>query len=140
MIVVDTGVLYAAADRRDRDHVASAALLDAYPSAQLVVPAVVVAESSWLIGDRLGAPVEAAFVASVAAGDFTVADLTDDDWSRVAELTERYTDLDLGLIDASVVAVAERLNVVTVATLNDRDFNVVRPRHVPALELIPRSP
>lgn len=137
MIVVDTGVLYAAADQRDGDHVACAAILDAYPSAHLVVPAVVVAESSWLIGDRLGAPVEAAFVASVAAGDFTVADLTDDDWSRVAELTERYTDLDLGLIDASVIAVAERLNVVTVATLNDRDFNVVRPRHVPALELIP---
>lgn len=138
MIVVDTGVLFAAADRRDGDHVVCAALLDARPSAELVVPAVVVAESSWLIGNRLGASVEAAFVASVAAGDFTVADLTDDDWSGVAELTQRYTDLDLGLIDASVIAVAERLNVVKVATHNDRDFNVVRPRHVAALELIPR--
>lgn len=63
MIVVDTGVLYAAADQRDSDHVACAVLLGARASAQLVVPAVVVAESSWLIGDRLGAPVEAAFVA-----------------------------------------------------------------------------
>ena len=93
----------------------------------LVVPVVVVAESPWLIGNRLGAPVEAAFVASVAAGDFAVADLTDDDWSRVPELTERYTDLDLGLIDASVIPVAERLNVVTVATLNDRDSTSYGP-------------
>lgn len=42
------------------------ALLDEHPSSELVLPAVVAAEASWLIGDRLGAVTEAAFVASVA--------------------------------------------------------------------------
>jgi uncharacterized protein len=33
--------------------------------------------------------------------------------------------------------VAERLKITTLATLNRRDFTVVRPRHVAALELLP---
>ncbi len=137
MIVVDTGVVFAAADRRDGDHEACLALLDARPSAELVLPALVAAEASWLIGDRLGAETEAAFVASVAAGDFTVEDLTATDWRRTAELVERYTDLGLGLIDAAVVTVAERLGATEIATLNERDFRVVRPRHVEAFTLLP---
>lgn len=53
------------------------------------------------------------------------------------ELVETYADLDLGFVDASVVAVAERLGVDTVATINHRDFRVVRPRHLDAFTLVP---
>ncbi len=61
------------------------------------------------------------------------------DWSRCLELVEGYADLQLGLMDASIVAVAERLAVGTVATLNHRDFSVVRPRRRDVLELLPES-
>lgn len=137
MIVVDTGVLYAAADRRDHDHDACVALLDAHPTAELAVPATVITETALLIRSRLGDPTEQAFVASVAAGDFTVIDLTEVDYQRCAELLATYADLHLGLVDASIVAIAERLGVTTLATLNDRDFRVVRPAHVDAFELLP---
>jgi predicted nucleic acid-binding protein len=40
-------------------------------------------------------------------------------------------------VDASVVAVAERLGIGTVATLDRRHFTVVRPRHVDMFELLP---
>jgi predicted nucleic acid-binding protein len=53
------------------------------------------------------------------------------------ELVARYADLRLGILDASVVAVAERSGVTTVATANRRDFVVVRPRHVASFELLP---
>jgi len=46
-------------------------------------------------------------------------------------------DLPLGAADASVVALAERFGVTRVATVDRRDFTVVRPRHVPAFELVP---
>lgn len=49
----------------------------------------------------------------------------------------RYVDLDLGLIDAAVVAVAERLSVTTLASIDRRDLLVVRPSHCDAFELIP---
>jgi hypothetical protein len=41
------------------------------------------------------------------------------------------------MVDASVITVAENLGITSVATLNRRDFRVVRPRHVEALTLLP---
>ena len=136
-VVVDTGVLFAAADRRDRDHQVCVALLDAHSSDDLVLPVPVAVEAAWLIEHRLGPEVEAAFVTSLVAGDFTLCDLEAGDWSRVAELLGRYVDLRLGLVDASVIALAERLSIDTIATLNHRDFAVVRPQHVGAFTILP---
>ena len=53
------------------------------------------------------------------------------------ELVEIYADLRLGAVDASVVAVAERLGATEVATLDRRHFTVVRPRHTAAFTLLP---
>lgn len=137
VLVVDTGVLYAAADTRDGDHDACRDLIETRPASDLLVPATVIVECAWLIATRLGDPAETAFVASVAAGEITATELTAIDYRRCAELLEIYGDLHLGLVDASVVAVAERLGITTVATLNHRDFAVVRPAHCDTLELVP---
>ncbi|GAA4546285.1 hypothetical protein [Pseudonocardia xishanensis] len=55
----------------------------------------------------------------------------------MADLVDTYADLPLGTSDASVVALAERLGVTEVATLDHRHFRVVRPRHVDAFTLLP---
>jgi predicted nucleic acid-binding protein len=55
----------------------------------------------------------------------------------MAELVKPYADLPLGTCDAAVIALAERLHVDEVATLDLRHFTVVRPRHVTALTLLP---
>jgi hypothetical protein len=52
-------------------------------------------------------------------------------------LIEQYADLDLGFVDAAVLAIVERLGERKLATLDHRHFSVVRPRHVPSLELVP---
>jgi uncharacterized protein len=137
VIIVDTGVLLAVADGADGDHDRCDELLSGYPGPELLVPATVIVETSWLIEDRLGPTAEAAFLRSFPAGELTRVDLTDTDWERAVELIESYADLGLGLVDASIVAVAERLAIATLVTLNRRDFTVVRPRHADALELLP---
>lgn len=137
LVVVDTGVLLAAADADDRWHAQASEVLEQRPAAELVLPVPVAVETAWLIASRLGPATEAAFVASVAAGEFTLTELTGADWSRCAELVERYADLGLGLVDASVVALAERLGITTIASIDRRDLLVVRPRHVEAFDLIP---
>ena len=136
MILVDTGVLLAAVNSKDQHHRESADLLDAHVG-QLVTPATVVAETSWMIESLVGPAAKAAFVSSVAEGQLGVEGLGADDYRRCAALMEQYADLGLGLVDASVVTIAERLNLTTVATLNQRDFRVVRPRHCEAFELVP---
>lgn len=136
MIVVDTGVLYAAADTDDDDHPACAAVLAEHRRDELIVPPPVIVETAWLIQNRLGPVAEASFLRATTA-ELTRVDLTDADWARCAELIDQYADLDLGLVDAAVVAVAERLGITTIATLDHRDLLVVRPNHVAAFELIP---
>jgi hypothetical protein len=104
---------------------------------ELVIPTPVIVETAWLVADRLGPAAEVGFLRSVNSGELRRVDLDATDWDRVAELVNRYSDLNLGLVDASVVTVAGRLSIVTLATLNHRDFTVVRPRHCDAFELIP---
>jgi hypothetical protein len=36
-----------------------------------------------------------------------------------------------------VIAICERLEIVTVTTMNLRDFATVRPRHIPAFITVP---
>ncbi len=104
---------------------------------ELVVTAAVVAETAWMIELRLGPASEARFLRLISTGELEVADLVLDDYERCVELIETYADLGLGLVDASIVTVAERLDITTVATLNRRDFTVVRPQHHGAFELLP---
>jgi uncharacterized protein len=135
-LICDTGPLYAAMDRADADHEDCAALL-ADSVEQLVVPAPVVVELDWLAGDRLGPDAFSAFLADVADGAIAIVDLLRADYVRVRELLARYADLNLGFVDAAVVAVVERLGERKLATLDHRHFSAVRPRHVEALELVP---
>lgn len=138
MIVVDTGPLVAAVLSGDDDH---RACVDLFTSAHLggeplVVPSFVMPEACYLIQREAGPKVEADFVRSLAAGDFAVAEC-DLALERIAELMEKYADLPLGLADASVVAIAEEIGAREIATLDRRDFSVVRPRHAASFVLLP---
>jgi predicted nucleic acid-binding protein len=136
LLLVDTGVLFAAADTDEPRHGDCARLLRTR-RAELLVVAPVVAEASWLIEDRLGPGAEAAFLRAVARADLRVIDLDRADYQRCVELIEQYADVGLGFVDASIVAVAERERIGDVATLNHRDFRAVRPRHIESFELLP---
>ena len=139
MIVCDTGPLVAAALSNDSDHEACVELFTALHAArrELLVPATVVAEVGYLLAREAGARVESLFLRSLADGDFTPVDLSSADYTRMAGLVSAYESLPLGTTDASVVAIAERLGLTDVATLDRRHFTVVRPHHVDALNLLP---
>ncbi|HEX3962889.1 MAG TPA: VapC toxin family PIN domain ribonuclease [Trebonia sp.] len=100
----------------------------------------VLAETCYLIDRTLGPTAEAAFLDSVGMGPdytFQLVELVDSDLRRMSVLVRQYADLRLGGTDASVVAICERLGIVTVATVSLRDFATVRPRHIPAFITVP---
>jgi len=136
VLIVDAGPLYAAAARRDKHHERAVALLSSSPR-PLLVPALVLTEVSYLLADRIGAHAELAFARALADGELVVEPVIDSDWSRISELMEQYLDLPLGMVDASVIALAERRKVNVIATLDQRHFSVVRPCHVEAFTLVP---
>lgn len=139
MIFCDTGPIFAAADRRDADHHACVELFTGLrlTGRRLLLPQTVMAEVGYMLEAKVGTFAEVAFLDSVASGSFELVDLTQSDVARVAELVARYDDLPLGTTDASVIALAERLAVEEIATLDHRHFRVVRPSHVEAFTLLP---
>lgn len=135
-LILDTGPLYASLDRSDAAHTACRALIESSTEA-LVVPAPVLVEVDYWIHQRLHPGALVALLADIEAGAYVVADLERTDYTRVKELCDRYADADVGFVDAAVVAVVERLNEPKLATLDQRHFRTMRPRHVDALELLP---
>ena len=132
--VVDTGPLYSVADRSDIDHARSLAVLQR-ADLELVIAGLAVAETCYLIGERLGPRAEASFLQSLSG--FDVRQPHVDDWARVGELVLEYADFPLGGVDASVAALAERLDTDLIVTLDQRHFRALRPRHCPAFHLLP---
>jgi len=136
VLLTDTNIWLAAGDRRSRHHHDCSALL-AQHSHELAATTAVIAETAWLLLDRGGPEAQAAFVAMITTGRLLPVDLTDRDWIRVHQLVTEYSDLRLDVVDASTIAIAERLELTTIATLDHRDFLVVRPSHVDGFNLIP---
>ena len=136
MIIWDTGPLFAATDIDDRDHSRYVELMRHTP-APLLMPIPVLTEVGYLLEREKGARAEAEFLRSIRTGQVMMVPLTAADLDRMAELVETYSDFLLGLVDASVIAVAERLNADAIATLDHRHFSVVRPRHLSAFKLLP---
>ncbi|MBA3246302.1 MAG: PIN domain-containing protein [Actinobacteria bacterium] len=135
-LVVDAGPLLAVADRDAADHDRCLALLESF-TGPLLVPVLTVAEVTHLMAARLHPDAELRFLTDLGLGNLIVEPVHASDWLRIAELVERYGDLPLGTVDASVVAAAERLGLTTIATLDRRHFSVVRPKHVDSFELLP---
>jgi hypothetical protein len=135
-LILDTGPLYASLDRSDQDHAACRTLIET-ASEPLVIPAPVLVEVDYWIHERLHVGVLVAFLDDILAGAYRVEELDVDDYRRVRELCDQYGDADLGFVDAAVVAVVERLGEKKLATLDQRHFRAVRPRHAESLRLLP---
>ncbi|HXV60863.1 MAG TPA: PIN domain-containing protein [Vicinamibacteria bacterium] len=135
-ILADTGPLYALADESDEWHVRVRTFLEEF-SPRLVVPVTVLPEVTYLLSKFLGSSAEIQFVESVHRGELLLEAVTRADLARSIEVMRRYVDAELGFVDASVVAVAERLRLTNVLTVDRKHFGMVRPRHCRAFSLYP---
>jgi predicted nucleic acid-binding protein len=135
-VLADTGPLYALVDRSDAWHERVTAWWKHAPR-QVVIPVSVLPEVSYLLQTRIGPEAEQAFIRAVAEDEFITEPLEPEDILRAAELMREYADLPLGFVDATVVAIAERLDVRTILTTDRRHFGVLRPQHIKAFELLP---
>jgi predicted nucleic acid-binding protein len=135
-LVLDTGPIVALLDASDPEHERCVAMVDDVGE-DLVVPAPVLIEVDYWLLKLYGASPWITFVEDVARGAYRLHPLDEQDLVRAAELERTYESLDLGLVDAAVVVACERLGETKVATLDRRDFSVVRPRHCERLRLLP---
>jgi predicted nucleic acid-binding protein len=138
VILFDTNILVAAARTADVNHHIAVRLLNTMSEPRLVPPTVV-AEVCYLLSEWGGPDAEVRFLRDFRPGGLRLAELTDTDVARMADLAERYADLRLGGTDASLVAIAERLDIERIATFDRRHFTVVRPARIDAFMLLPEA-
>lgn len=136
MIVADTGAILALLDARDRHHEVLRHLYTERPQAWLL-PWAILPEVDYLALTYLGPKVERAFLADLADGVFRVDFGDGGDLTRACELCRRYESLSFGLVDAIVMAVAERRKAEAIATLDVRDFGAVKLKRT--VKLLPRD-
>lgn len=134
LAVVDTGALIAAMDRYDPWHSACSAVF-ARTDLRFVIPALCVAETTFMVARNQGRIVESRFLASLTEMDVRAPEA--EDWPRIADLVRQYANFPLGGTDASVVALAERLRTDIVITLDRRHFSAIKPLHAERLQLLP---
>jgi len=133
--LLDTGFLLAVIDGDDNHHSACTAALEAEPAPLL--PDVVLPELAYLILRELGYRTLTTFLRSVAAGELVQVKSITQDLTRAAELLEKYADSRVDFVDCVIVALAERLNLTKILTVDRRHFTLFRPNHCDYFEIAP---
>jgi uncharacterized protein len=133
-VLLDTGIVYAYYDRSDQWHERARTLIQGEQRG-LILPAPVIPEVDHLLGQRLGAKSRLTFYAGLVEGYYLVVDVPREAYARVADLNRRFEDLDVGFVDAAIIAIGEVLGVRRVATTDRRHFDPVASAL--SLELLP---
>jgi predicted nucleic acid-binding protein len=125
VIVLDTGGLYAALDANEALHGRAVAALVAAPPPRVLSP-FVLAELDYLIATRVGHHAQMALVDEVARGAYQLDPFSPEDVSLARRVMERYSDLRIGLADASVVVLANRHRTLELLCTDERHFRALR--------------
>jgi len=133
--LLDTGFLLAVLDADDSLHAACVAALESETNP--ILPDVVLPELAYLILRELGYPALTSFLRAIAVGELAQVQSTPQDLARAADLLDKYTDNKIDFVDCAIVAMAERLNLTKVLTVDRRHFTVFRPSHCDYFEIAP---
>ena len=98
------------------------------------MPALVLAELDYFLRHERRAM--ESFMRDLARGAFTYAPPALEELSRAMVIDRRYSDLGLGLVDGSVIALAEGLGIRRLATRDVRHFAAVRLHDGSAFDLV----
>ena len=127
-------MLYALVVRSDAWHARAVDYVKT-SNTNLLAPVTVLPEAAYLIRTRLGIREELKLIEGFVNGEVAFEPLSDGDLSRALAIMGKYPQL--GFTDSTIVAMAERLALTTIATTDRRHFKTIRPRHVRQFTLVP---
>ena len=130
-IVVDAGPLIALFLRRDKHHAGVKRFL-AGSNARLMTTLPVITE----VCHFLNARGKLAFLTWVRRGGVAIQSVVAEDFEQIGAIIERYADRDIDFADASLIWLADRLNCVSVLTVDRTDFDVYRLSNGKAFEVL----
>lgn len=135
-VLIDTGIIYALADRTDSWHTRAINFSTTFRG-KLLVPSPVISEVCYLLNSFLGASAELAFLHSLINREIVIEHSKEDDLLRIVELLKKYRDQNIGYVDAALIAVAERLKITKVLTTDRKHFSIIKPKHCESFAIFP---
>ena len=135
-VLLDSGFLFASLNTSEAEHQSTIRVLENIRE-PIILPVPAITEVAYLLARDINNGAAADFIASLAVGELTLETPRQEDYSRSAEIIRQYADAKVDFVDALIVAIAERLNITRILTLDRRDFQMIRPNHCASFELFP---
>lgn len=135
VVIADSGFVVALANRSDQRHAEVQPIYMQYP--KIFLPQLALVEVAYLIGRDAGISTVVKFLKGIPDSRFELIESTAQDVARTADILKQYADSKVDFVDASVMAIAERLKITTVLTIDRRDFSLFRPSHCQGFRLLP---
>lgn len=133
--IADTGFVVAILSKRDQYH--SKAVPVYQQAHQIYLPQTTLTEVAYLLAQEGGSIAVSVFLAQLPSSKIKVIPLQDEDLAKTAVILKQYANSRIDFVDATVMAVAERYELTTVLTLDQRDFRLYRPSHCSHFEILP---
>jgi uncharacterized protein len=133
-VLADTGGILALMTEADPQH---ARVREIALREEIIVPQAILAEVDYMGTKYYGAHVVRVFLEDLFAGDYTYLAGDRTDLGRALEIMNQYPDVPLGIVDASVMALAERHRIPRILTVDRKHFSLVKPRGLEFFELLP---
>lgn len=135
--LLDTGFLLAVLDADDDLHSVCAQALGA--ESEPILPDMVLPELAYMVLRELGYDVLLNFLRAVLRGELRLERTTEADLQRTAEILRRYADSRIDFVDCVIAAMAERLDIRRILTVDQRHFRLFRPRHCDYFTILPQA-
>ena len=134
--LLDTSFLVALINQKDSHHHACVQVAQ-NDELDKRIPITVIPETCYLLHRWLGHHVMCSFMGVMRDPIWMIEQVTQGDFIRVEQLLRQYADARLDLVDATLVTLAERMNIDTILTLDRRDFYLIRPLHTDHFTILP---
>ncbi|MEY2834207.1 MAG: hypothetical protein RLZZ574_3467 [Cyanobacteriota bacterium] len=133
-LIADTSGIIALLDRDDQHHQAA---VEAIKGQKIYVSVTVLPEVDYLATKYLGERVARTFLEDINRDDFCLLPFELVDLKKAILIMARYQDLPLGLVDASLLVLAERYSINQILTLDRRHFNLIQSDKVAYFTILP---
>jgi len=133
-MLFDTGVFVALLDKSEKNHERCVAFLKEFKG-KLFTTEPVLTETLYLLGPSIKA--QRACIDFLLKGGATLIPQSKESLSRASALMEKYEDIPMDFADATLVSLAEEIDVVEILTLDRRGFSTYRIRGKTAFKIWP---
>lgn len=133
--LIDAGPLVAVLNRND-DYYAECVRLFRALSRPFYTTLPVLGEAMYLLGKRVGWSAQEGLWKLVLHGDLLLEHPSPSELVHMSELMSKYSDRPMDFADASLVALAERLSLTRIFTVDRSDFSTYRLRGKKAFTVI----